>query len=323
MPHYREAVFLEIFLKGGEFMGRKKTPSLAYQIRSAVNNNFREGTSKRAAKMSENGTGSTVYSYGHRKKLIEFGTQFANYCKSEFNIKQLKDINQTHIDSFLKHKATTCADTTLKTYYQHISKLNKCVNASFSSCKADWTKGVMIPAGANNTKQRDAKMSRESMDKVLGVLDPSIASHRGIFIAEALGTRVEETVTIKGSDIDLNKGTVHVIGKGGRPREIPIPEERIEAFKGFREDFGDSRIVDIDKDSVNEEFRELRKELDIHDLDGTKSGIHAIRKLYATEHFEELVSQGMDEKQAWDATSDLIGHGENRNDLFKTYVVRD
>lgn len=307
-------------------MGRKKTPSLAYQIRSAVNNNFREGTSKRAAKMSENGTGSTVYSYAHRKNLIEFGTQFANYCKSEFNIKQLKDINQTHIDSFLKHKATTCADTTLKTYYQHISKLNKCVNASFSSCKADWTKGVMIPQGSNNTKQRDAKISRESMDKVLNNLDMKIDSHRGIFIAEALGTRVEETVTMRARDIDIEKGIVYIPkgnAKGGREREVPIPEDKLETFKAFKEEFGDSRIVDIHKDSVNEEFRELRKELDIHDLDGTKSGIHAIRKLYATEHFEELVSQGMDEKQAWDATSDLIGHGENRNDLFKAYVIRD
>lgn len=302
---------------------RNKRPTLAYQIRDAINKSFQEGTSKRAAKLSDGGYGSTVYSYAHRKNLIQFGTQFAKYCRDEFKIKEVKEIKAEHIDKFLEHKATTCADTTMKTYFQHIQKINKCVNDVYGSCKESWTDGVLVPGGANNTKLRSVKIERESMNKVLSVLDMSVASHRGILIAEALGTRVEETVTIKGSDIDVEKGVVTVLkGKGGRPREVPIPEGRTEAFRAFKEEFGDSRIVDIEKDSLNDEFRDLRKELGITDLDGHKTGIHAIRKLYSTEHFDELVESGMSKKEAWDTVCDLIGHGENRNDLFKKYVVR-
>ena len=311
---------------GGENMSKKrrnKKPTLAYQIRDAINKNFQEGTSKRAAKLSETGTGSTVYSYAHRKNLIQFGTQFANYCRDEFKIKEVKDIKAEHIDKFLEHKSKTCADTTLGTYFQHIKKINKCVNDVYGSCKENWSEGVLVPSGANNTKLRSVKIERESMDKVLSVLDMSVASHRGILIAEALGTRAEETVTIKGNDIDVEKGTVTVLkGKGGRPREVPIPEDRTEAFRAFKEDFGDSRIVDIEKNSLNDEFRDLRKDLGITELDGHKTGIHAIRKLYCTEHFDELVASGMSKKEAWDPVCDWIGHGENRNDLFKKYVVR-
>lgn len=313
---------------GGENMSKKrrnKKPTLAYQIRDAINKNFQEGTSKRAAKLSETGTGSTVYSYAHRKNLIQFGTQFANYCRDEFKIKEVKDIKAEHIDKFLEHKSKTCADTTLGTYFQHIKKINKCVNDVYGSCKENWSEGVLVPGGANKTQLRSVKMSRESMDKVLNNLDMRIESHRGIFIAEALGTRVEETVTMRGRDINIEKGTVYIPkgnAKGGREREVPIPEGKIEVFKAFKEEFGDSRIVDIRKDSLNDEFRDLRTKLEVHDLDGHKTGIHAIRKLYCTEHFDELVASGMSKKEAWDEVCDLIGHGENRNDLFKKYVIR-
>lgn len=301
-----------------------KKPTLAYQLRNAVNANFTEGTSKRAAKMSQGGTGATVYSYNHRSDLIDLASQFAKFCKSEFGISLAKDIKAEHVDSFLKEKSKTCSDTTLKTYHQNLGKLNKCVNSAYSrSCSNDWTKDVVRPSGANNTKQRDAKISRASMDKVLGALDMRHASHRALALAESLGLRASECVKVKGSHIDLNKGVVSVQGKGGRFREVSIQERSKELLKGFKEQFGDERIANVKPDSVNEIFKRIREREDVHDLDGIKSGVHAIRKLWATELFEEKVSDGMSEKDAWGDVSEALGRGRDREELFKVYVVKD
>lgn len=299
-------------------------PSMAYQLRNAVNMNFNEGTSKRAAKMSDGGYGSKVYSYNHRDDLLDLASQLGRYCRSEFKLSLVKDIKQEHIESFLEHKSKTCSDTSLKTIRQNLSKLNKCVNSAYhKSCKEDWTSGLITPSGTNQTKLRDEKISRPSMDKVLGALDMRYASHRALVLAESLGLRASETVKVKGSHIDLNKGVVSVVGKGGRFREVPIPERAREALTTFKEQYGDERIAPVKPDSVNEIFKRVRERVDVHDLDGTKSGVHAIRKLWATELFEEKVESGMSEKDAWGDVSEALGHGRDRQDLFKVYVVKD
>lgn len=300
-----------------------KKPTLAYQLRNAVNMNFIEGTSKRAAKMSDGGTGATVYSYNHRSDLIDLASQFAKFCKESYGVSLAKDIRAEHVDGFLKEKSKTCSDTTLKTYYTNLSKLNKCVNSAYNrSCKENWTKDVIRPGGSNQTKLRDAKISRESMNKVLGALDMRHASHRALALAESLGLRASECVKVKGSHINAEKGTVSVQGKGGRFREVTIPKERRELLNGFKEQFGDERIAPVKPDSVNEIFKRIREREDVHDLDGCKSGVHAIRKLWATELFEEKIEQGLSEKEAWGDVSEELGHGRDRDELFKVYVVR-
>lgn len=305
-------------------MARKKRDgrsSLAYQMRESINQNFSEGKSKRAAKMSEGGRGASVYSYSHRKSLIEFSTQFANYCKSEFGVKNVKDVTREHAQAFLNEKAKTCSDTTLKTYHQHLNKIDKCFKSSYKSYKSDLTQGVVIPAGTNQTKLRDVKISRESMNKVLDKLDMRHATHRAIACAEALGLRASESAKIKGEHINLEKGVVSVVGKGGRYREVKIPEDRQGVLSSIKEMCGDGRIAPVKTDSVNVTFNRICEREGIDDLEGTKSGIHAVRKLWATELYEEKLGEGMSEKEAWGDVSEELGHGRDRPDLFKTYIV--
>lgn len=301
---------------------RKGRSSLAHQMREAVNQNFSEGKSKRAAKMSEGGYGSGVYSFSHRKSLIEFSTQFANYCKAEFGVKNVKDVTKEHAQAFLNEKAKSCSDTTLKTYHQHLNKIDKCFKSSYKSYKSDLTKGINIPAGTNQTKLRDVKIERESMNKVLDKLDFKHATHRAIACAEALGLRASESAKIKGEHINLEKGTVSVVGKGGRYREVKIPENRQATLTTIKELCGDGRIAPVKTDSVNVTFNRICEREGIDDLQGTKSGIHAVRKLWATELYEDKLNDGMTEKDAWGDVSEELGHGRDRPDLFKVYIVR-
>lgn len=301
---------------------KNRPKSLKYQMETAVLDNFNEGKSKRAAKMSEGGYGSKIYSHSTKNNLLDFVGTFASFCKSQYGIKNVKDVKSEHAKAFMEKSAKTCNDNSMREYHQHLKKLDKCFKATFKSYKNDLTSGWKLPSGKNQTKLRDVKIERESMNKVLDKLDMKYGTHRAIALAEALGLRVSEAVMVKGSHINLDKGVVHVIGKGGRPRQVPIREDRKEILVQLKEQYGDTRIALVKENSVNATFKRICKREEIHDLDGSKSGIHAIRKLYATEQFEELVDNGMDEKRAFDEVSAQIGHGENRNDLFKTYIVR-
>ena len=291
-------------------------------METAIIKNFHQGTQKRAAKMSASGTGATVFSESHKKNLLGFVGMFSSFCKDTYGIKNVNEIKAEHAKAFMDHKSKTCADSTLKTYHQHLGKLNKCFNKVFKSYEGNMMKGWIIPPGNNNTKQRDVKISRESMDNILGKMNMKFGTHRAIVVAEALGLRVSESVKVKGSHIDLDRGVVGVVGKGGRYREVPIREDRRETLAQLKEQYGDSKIADVKPNSVNATFHRACEREGITDLKGAKSGIHAVRKLWATELYEEKLSDGVSEKEAWGDTSEALGHGRERQDLFKTYIVR-
>lgn len=301
---------------------KQRTKTLKYQMETAIVKNFNQGTKKRAAKMSENGTGATIFSESHKNNLLDFVGSFSKFCKDHHGIRNVNEIKPEHAKSFMEAKAKTCSDSTLKTYHQHLNKLSKCFNRVFSSCEANLTKGWVIPAGNNNTKQRDVKISRESMNTVLGKMDMKFGTHRAIVVAEALGLRVHEAVKVKGSHIDLNRGVVSVIGKGGRPREVLIREDRRDVLAKLKDQYCDSKIADVRGDSVNATFQRICVREGITDLQGSKTGIHAVRKLWATELYEEKLSDGMSEKEAWGDVSEQLGHGRDRQDLYKVYIIQ-
>lgn len=299
---------------------RQKT--LKYQMETAVVKNFNQGTQKRAAKMSQNGTGATVFSESHKNNLLGFVGMFSGFCKDTYGIKNVNEIKPEHAKAFMEDKAKTCADSTLKTYHQHLGKLSKCFSKVFSSCEGSLTLGWNIPPGNNNTKQRDVKISREAMDNIIGKMDMKYGTHRAIVVAEALGLRVSESVKVKGEHIDLDRGVVGVVGKGGKYREVPIREDRRELLTRLKEEYGENKIADVKPNSVNATFKRACEREGITDLKDTKSGIHAVRKLWATELYEEKLSDGMSEKEAWGDVSEVLGHGRDRQDLFKVYIVR-
>lgn len=291
-------------------------------METAIIKNFNQGTQKRAAKMSANGTGATVFSESHKKNLLGFVGMFSSFCKETYGIKNVNEIKAEHAKAFMDHKSKTCADSTLKTYHQHLGKLNKCFNKVFKSYEGNMTKGWIIPPGNNNTKQRDVKISRDSMDNILGKMNMKFGTHRAIVVAESLGLRVSEAVKVKGSHIDLERNVVGVVGKGGRYREVPIRKDRRETLSQLKEQYGDSKIADVKPNSVNATFKRACEREGITDLKDTKSGIHAVRKLWATELYEEKLNDGVSEKEAWGDTSEALGHGRERQDLFKTYIVK-
>ena len=51
------------------------------------------------------------------------------------------------------------------------------------------------------------------------------------------------------------------------------------------------------------------------------TNIHAIRKMYAQREFNRFRSEGMEIRQALQEVSKLLGHGEDRLELMRQYVL--
>lgn len=296
--------------------------NLKYQFLYAINSNFKEGMSKHSIKAEKKMDGTRVFSYADRKNLIDVASNFSNYMKQNYSdVKQVKDINAEHIQSFLNSKANTCSKATLQQYSSKFNKLEKIVNNTYNT-NANYS-GHVTPSGAENTKIRSVAMSRNDFEKLRNSFSNSTSSAKqAIELTARAGLRVSETVKLQGRDINIEKGTIHVAdGKGGRDRDVQIRAEDKQYFADLKASVSDyERICPVQSDSINKAVLNHMKSIGIADKYEDTS-IHAIRKMYAQEQYDSYREQGMTITESLGAVSVDLGHSENRIELMKEYVL--
>lgn len=299
-------------------MGR----NLKYQFLNAINSNFKEGMDKHSIKANGKMNNTRIFSYADRKNLIDVASNFSNFMKSNFSeVKQVKDVKADHIQSFLNSKANSCSNATLKQYESKFNKLENVVNNTYN-INANY-KGFVVPASTENTKIRNSAMSREDFNKLQQSFSNSNSSAKtAIELTSRAGLRVSECTKLQGRDIDLNKGTIHVVdGKGGRDRDVTIREEDKQYFANLKASVGDrERICPVQSDSINKAIRRQMERLEMQNK-YTDTSIHCVRKMYAQEQYDHYREQGMEINQALGAVSVDLGHSENRLELMKSYVL--
>ena len=76
----------------------------------------------------------------------------------------------------------------------------------------------------------------------------------------------------------------------------------------------------VQSDSINKSIDRAMKGEGIRNK-YTDTSIHCIRKMYAQNEFNRCRSEGMEIKQALREVSKLLGHGEDRMELMRQYVL--
>lgn len=301
-------------------MGR----NLKYQLKHAIDQHFKEGMDKHAIKRAGERDGVKIFSYADRKNLIDVASNFANYMRDNHpEVKQVKDVTSEHVQSFLNSKAKECSSNTLYQYQSKFNKLEKVINATYKSAHSSFSKGLTIPPGKE--KQRSIEMNRGHYNKLLSNISHSRSQAvPAIQLAGRFGLRVSETVNLKGKDIQLDKGVLHIHeSKGGRSRDIPVTKEADRAFLvGLKSQYGDNqRVVPLKEDSVNRFLQRELGKMGLTQYRAHGTGIHAIRKMYAQGRYDEYRQQGLSIKESLDRTSELLGHGADRDELMRQYVL--
>jgi integrase len=127
------------------------------------------------------------------------------------------------------------------------------------------------------------------------------------------GLREDEIAGLKGESVDKEQKLLHITGKGGRYRGVPIPDfllDQLNCSKQYLFTPSASWRAGFRR-TVREATRALGIEI---------SGVHRLRANFAQKKFQECLSQGMDEQESRRRVSELLGHA--RIDVTYKYIPK-
>lgn len=309
-----------------------KGGNIKYQLFQAIDRGFKPGRSKHSEMDKHH---DIVYSYSDRNALRDTASDFAKYLKTQ-HVRKLIDITPENCSDFLKSKEGKISDHTMKVYKSRLIKLGK-LSSNYTNHRCDFR--AELPK--NNIKKSDKEkirtlaMKDTDLKKALSYINPKSEAHIALRLSRSFGLRVSETTHIRPCDIRLKDGRLFIHrSKGGRSRVLFCHTtdqfQVLSELKAYGENKGikaQKPILTIKNDSVN---RALQRALDkVYGKDKNPyrdhaTGVHSIRKRYATERYHELrLHMRLSQKQAFGIVSKELGHSANRTDLFEVYIVEE
>lgn len=300
-----------------------KMPSLKGQLINAINSNFCPGGDHHSAKHQDTAF-EKIFSYTTRNNLVDVACQLAEYLKTNTDIKQVKDISTQAVQDFLNSKAGQCNQETLHNYTSRLAKLGELINQTYKTANVDFR--VVEPASLKDAaKLRDIAMTREDYQKIIDYAKSQNLTSQAIpavRLAGEFGLRVHECCKLTPKDIDFQRMELHVVGKGGRERILPIHPEQVSFLKSLIDGKGETeKIITIKDDSVNRWLQRVEEKLGMTQYKECKTGIHSIRKMVAQELYDKYRAAGLSIKEAWGNVAEYLGHGRDRTELMKVYIT--
>lgn len=298
---------------------------LFYQFYKAIELCVAIGADKHSYKIS-GCEKAKIFSYEDRRNIIKVTSLLCDFLEEYYpGIEFIKNINSDHIQEFFLEKSNYCTQNTLKNYNYCIRKLEKMVKQELQ-IYVNYTSNVKIPKGVVEAI-RDIKIDKEDLKVLLDECNKSRSKARnGIILSILFGLRVSECCKMKGKDIKLANEYIHVHdSKGKRCRDVKIETDDQRKFCEYIKSIvsDEDRICPIREDSVNQEIRRMLLKHKITRYQEKKTGIHSIRKAYATEEYNKNLKQCHNEVQAWDITANKLGHGVGRTILKNVYVKNE
>lgn len=301
------------------------TRNLRQQFNYLITSNCRFGADKRAMKKNSCQQTSIVFSVKHAECLRNTVSNLCNFLKEQYpEIRRVNQITSKHIEEWYKIRADRWSIKTLEMHASNIRKLELLSKKMYSSCKNDFSKAKFPDkVNRNPDRVRDIQMSEEDFRKIEEVLNNTKSKAKvAIQITYRAGLRINEVCHLKAERINIEKQVIEVRegAKGGRDRDVPIQPQDLEYFKNLKKTVSKGYVCPIKPNSANMAIRKAMIQVGISNK-YLSTTTHSIRKLYAQNRYDELRNKGYEQGiTTFDMVSKMLGHNENRTDLFKVYV---
>lgn len=224
---------------------------------------------RKNANVSEN----TIISYKYAFVSL---FQFVNKkYKKEISTLELKDLNKETIEKYLEYLEKE-KNNSISTVNQRLAAIKSFFNyLTIEDIEYISLCNEIHSIKIKKTKQETIKyLSKEGIKEILSLPKTSIENGvRDLAILTLLydsGARVQELVNIKIKDIDFNKKTVYLFGKGRKARIVPLISQTIKILEKY------IKIYNIPINSDNLLFYNSQKEA------LTRMGITYIIKKYVS-----------------------------------------
>ena len=308
----------------------KKQRSLKTQLNYAVSESKKTGQSKQADKYNPNiDTKNFIYSDESADAYRDTITNFVNYMKEAHpEIKYVRDLTVDHFNGWIAAREKDWRNKTYDNMVSRVGKLERMLNRTYH-LELDLTTSLKHRPidRMDKTQIRNLAMSRDDLNKLKCELGKSKSPNvlRAIEITSRTGLRVNEVSHLRFDHIDLDKGCIHAVEgtKNGKKRDVPIREKDVEFFWNLKYNVKQKSPYvcgGILPDSINKAIRRAMEKTGLNRkyINTTE---HAVRKLYATELFQEELERLHDERRVWEVVQQELGHGNRfRENLFRTYI---
>lgn len=311
-----------------------KVRSLKQQAGFAISKQKAFGQYKHAAPQKLKA--ERLYSFARADGVKNVSDQFLEYMKLNFpEIRLVRQITNRHTSAWMASKSWTTKATFDETR-SRLSKLQNVCEAVYGKCYTRGNWGAVSVAPPKAGKARNVTMTRSDFVAVRDSIQAAGRSDAWIAmeISARIGLRVRECCWLSGQDIDLEKGAVSVSKEGaknGRARVVPIRPPDIAFFQWLKERTPNDRVFRMNNGKVllpESIDATIRRHMETLGLSGKypKSALHSVRKMYAQKRMQELrgpVPLSDRQAEAWlfDIVAAELGHGWNRSDLYKIYVL--
>ncbi len=130
-------------------------------------------------------------------------------------------------------------------------------------------------------------------------------------LALRCGLRLSEIAGLAGKDVDKERELLHIIGKGGKKRDVPLPAGIAEQL-----DPALPRIFQPNQAWKRAFYQAVRKAA--RELGIGIGGVHRLRANYAQQVHKDLMKEGKGDREARQEVSRRLGH--NRVEVTNSYI---
>lgn len=192
---------------------RIKRKSTVQQVKEALDAQLAIGCSKRKDKL-DGCTESRIYSWETYRVYLRHGINFAKWCKSVHQIRDLEDCRPYAAEYIQMLTAAGRAASTLKLIASAIAKVYRCSTKDLNVKTAPRRRADITRS--RGRKASDAHFSEKNNEDMVDFCRGTGLRNR------------KELQQVKGTQLELRDGLYYLIGikgKGGKVRDVPVLPE--------------------------------------------------------------------------------------------------
>ncbi|APC09055.1 tyrosine-type recombinase/integrase [Neomoorella thermoacetica] len=269
-------------------------------------------------------------SYKTQERYWSAFRRFCEFTASKFRLQNIKNISDKHLEAYIEHlKSQGRGPSHIKTELSGIRYVHdKIENARYklsSNEKFGLPKRKFGGVDRSWTPQEYMKM------REIALQEGNTRAYHILSLCRNAGLRIEEALKINRATAEkaLRTGIMHVIGKGGRPRDIKINNE---VKKTLAEAMSNTprgqKLFVLGNEKTHLVKKELEKWMEQNRAEAQAPGRerpltwHGLRHSYAKERYAFYRNvMKMDKIAARKAVSAEIGH--NRADVTVIYTGKE
>ena len=181
-------------------------------------------------KLEKGLSSNTLNSY--RTDVNQYGLflKAANKNFTDTNLKLAESYVRALFDKGLSAKSVARKISAIRHFYNHLKTAGVADNQAFARLRLPKL-GKTVPKPLNED-QVTLLLEQPDVETTIGLRDSAMLE-----LMYAAGLRVSELVALQLNQININQGTVRVLGKGSKERLIPIGEIAVAALQRYLQQY--------------------------------------------------------------------------------------